>query len=237
MFAGWCVMIVGVHTQSHIIMIAGFALHGFGIHTAVPPFIWAMAFALSLFHKFLSVYLCVRVCIYFCSLSSVLAVGILGMFVFFGFIGEKAMHAYRVGESHGDSERIQSDTTYSSLTFLLGTIGGVVTGPLLLSMGMSVPVVLAGGAGLNTLIAVYVGLFMTVSESKEQTGEQEQSRRVSKPKRPLSPADARAEEMAPREKTRKYRACTVDILSILFADFILQFTASAYNVSHQKRSY
>jgi hypothetical protein len=34
-FAGWCVMILGVHTESHIIMIAGFVLHGFGIHTAV----------------------------------------------------------------------------------------------------------------------------------------------------------------------------------------------------------
>ncbi len=28
-------MILGVHTESHIIMIAGFVLHGFGIHTAV----------------------------------------------------------------------------------------------------------------------------------------------------------------------------------------------------------
>ena len=115
------------------------------------------------------------------------------------------MHAYRVGESRGDAERIKSDTTYSSLCFLLGTIGGVVTGPLLLSIGMSVPVVLAAGAGLNTLVAVYVGLLMTVSESKEeQAGAQEQSRRVSKAKRPSSPADAAAEEMAPHKNTRKY---------------------------------
>ncbi len=80
------------------------------------------------------------------------------------------MHAYRVGEAHGDAERIKADTMYSSLTFLIGTIGGVIMGPLLLSLGFSVPLLLAGGAGLNTVVAVYVGLLMFVSEPEEEGG-------------------------------------------------------------------
>ncbi len=140
------------------------------------------------------------------------------------------MHAYRVGEAHGDAERIKADTMYSSLTFLIGTIGGVIMGPLLLSLGFSVPLLLAGGAGLNTVVAVYVGLLMFVSEPEEEGGpEASGAKKLSY----RAAADAEEERAA---KPRKYSACTIDVLSILFADAILQFTASAYNVSSNHES-